>query len=117
MTRFGSKSQAARISGRGYTFPSNALGIKSLRLRLGDAEPATKGKWRDAPTFVFDFQQIGLDEQRSVKVSFEADGVTPRGKARDRHEVTVMSESWSDWLRHPLHGMAAWQQQVSASLH
>ena len=78
--------------------------------------PAAKGNWRNATTFVFDFQQVGLDEQRNAILSFEGDGVTLRGKARDRHEITGFSESWSDWFKHPLHEMAALLKQVLVSI-
>ena len=52
-----------------------------------------------------------------MTLSFESGDVSLRGKARDRHEVTVVSESWSDWFKHPLHEMAALLKQVLVSIH
>jgi hypothetical protein len=48
----------------------------------------------------------GRDEQRSTTLSVSGDGLILRGEARDRHMVTVGSESWADWFRHPLQALA-----------
>jgi hypothetical protein len=79
--------------------------------------PAAKGTWRDDATFSFDFQYVGLDEQRSTTLSVSGDGLILRGKARDQHIVTVASESWADWFRRPLHALALLLERAAASMH
>jgi len=79
--------------------------------------PAAKAAWSDETTLDFDFQYVGLDEQRRVTLNFGPGGATLRGKARNQREVTVASESWAAWLRHPLHRLATLIRRMAASSH